>query len=255
MAWRSQAWAVFVVLAIGAPALLADEAYERLLASFEAAQQKWVEQTRDLKKGRAPPRHPTRTFLPKFRAYARKHAGKPDAIPALVWLIDATRTGTAGQDLQPVATWAIEALRRDHAASPALGPVMADLRNAVDTVSCEKLAAFYERVRQKNPDPEIQAAATFNLAYALWIGDPGLPAASARRTAEKKRADELFCAVMRDYPGSPLAEEAEGFLKQLKYLEVGLPALEIVGRDPNDKEIRLSQYKGRVVALVFWGFW
>ncbi len=249
MVSRARLWAAFLLLAVGGSALRADEEYDRLLASYDEAHAKWVEQTEHLKKGKTPPRAPALTFAAKFQAYARKHAGKPDAIPALVWLIEAARADTASDALPRIATWAVEILRRQHAASPALGPVMADLRNASDCVRCDDLVLFYERVRKKNPDPEVQAAATFNEAYALWI------AGSGGRAADKQRADELFRTVMKDYPDSPLAEEAAGFLKQMEHLDVGLKAPEIVGLDPSDKEIRLSQYKGRVVALVFWGFW
>jgi hypothetical protein len=248
MRWRWRVLA-FVVLVAGVPPVLADEEYDRLLQSYDAAQQKWAAQTRDLKKGKTPPPEPARTFVPKFRAYAKKHAGKVEAIPALAWLICATRGDTPKDQPEPVATWAVQALRRDHAASPALGEIMGELRNAVDSVSCEHLVPFYEQVLKKNPDTEVQAAATFNLAYTLWLGGPG------QRGADKKRADELFGAVIKNYPDSPLAEEAQDFIKQLQYLEVGLRAPEIVGSDTNEKEVRLSQFKGRVVALVFWGFW
>ncbi len=247
MVWRERLWAALLVLTVGVSALWADEEYDRLLQSYDEAHEKWVEQTRVLKKGKTPPRAPAVVFAAKFQTYARKHVGKPEAIPALVWLINASRMDTANEALERVATWAIEFLRRNHAASPALGPFMADLRNAADSVSSENLVAFYERVRKKNPDPEVQAAATFNEAYALWIGD--------RPAADKKRADELFRTVIKEYPDSPLAEEAEGLLKHTERFDIGLRAPEIVGTDPSEKEIRLSQFKGRVVALVFWGFW
>jgi len=250
--WRALA---FVILLLSTPPLLADEEYDRLLQSFDEAQQKWTEQTRDLKKGQRPPPEPARAFLPKFRDYAKKHAGKPESIPALAWLIDATRTDAPKKEPEPVATWAVEALRRDHAASPALGEIMPDLRNAVDSVSCAHLVPFYELVLKKNPDREVQAAATFNLAYTLWMGGPGAPAGGNQRAADKQRATELFRAVTKDYPESALAEEAQDFLKQLEHLEVGLRAPEVAGNDVNGREIRLSQFKGRVVVLLFWGFW
>jgi hypothetical protein len=255
MVWRLRATLAFVVLVAGVPPLLADEEYDRLLQSFDEAQQKWSEQTRDLKRGKTPPPEPSRAFVPKFRAYAKKHAGKPEAIPALVWLIHATRTDTQKSEPEPVATWAVRALRRDHAASLALGEVMEDLRNAVDSVSCEHLVPFYELVRKKNPDPEAKAAATFNLAYTLWTGGPGAREGTEQRAAEQKRAGELFHTVVKEYPDSAVAEEAQDFIRQLEHIEVGLRAPEVVGTDANEKEVRLSQFKGRVVVLLFWGFW
>ena len=101
----------------------------------------------------------------------------------------------------------------------------------------------------------MKAAATFNLAYALWIGGPGASTTGGRRAADTARATELFREVIKDYPDSPLAEEAKEFLKQLEHVEVGLRAPEVAGTDANGREIRLSQLKGRVVVLLFWGFW
>jgi hypothetical protein len=36
---------------------------------------------------------------------------------------------------------------------------------------------------------------------------------------------------------------------------VGQPAPEIAGRDVDGKSFKLSDYRGKVVALDFWGFW
>ena len=36
---------------------------------------------------------------------------------------------------------------------------------------------------------------------------------------------------------------------------VGKPALEIEGKDVDDKTLKLSDYKGKVVLLDFWGDW
>jgi hypothetical protein len=245
----------FVVLASAVAPLQADEQYDRLLESFQEAREKWIAQTATLKKGKKPPPDPTRNFVPKFREYARQHAGKPEALPALVWLIEAAKVDPQHHEADPPATWAIQALRRDHAASPALADVMEDLRNAVDVVRCDHLVPFYELVRKKNPDPQVKAAATFNLAYALWVGGPGGTEDARQRAADKQKATSLFQTLTKDYPDSPLADEAEDFLAQAEHVDVGVRAPEIIGNDVNGKEIRLSHFRGRVVVLLFWGFW
>ena len=42
---------------------------------------------------------------------------------------------------------------------------------------------------------------------------------------------------------------------ELDHLQVGMKAPEIVGKDIDGNEIKLSQYAGQVVVLDFWGFW
>lgn len=76
-----------------------------------------------------------------------------------------------------------------------------------------------------------------------------------------------------DKEAGSLLIEAEGVLKQLaendpklaagvnelefalKHLTVGRPAMEIEGDDLDGKKFKLSDYRGKVVVLDFWGHW
>ena len=52
-----------------------------------------------------------------------------------------------------------------------------------------------------------------------------------------------------------LRQEAEARLDEMFNLVVGKPAPEIAGVDVDGKPLKLSDYKGKVVVLVFWGSW
>ena len=52
-----------------------------------------------------------------------------------------------------------------------------------------------------------------------------------------------------------LGQEAEARLDELLNLAVGKPAPEIEGVDLDGKPSKLSDYRGKVVVLVFWGSW
>jgi thiol-disulfide isomerase/thioredoxin len=54
---------------------------------------------------------------------------------------------------------------------------------------------------------------------------------------------------------SSLGQEAANRLDVMVNLAVGRPAPEIEGVDMDGKPLRLSDYKGKVVVLVFWGTW
>ena len=152
----------------------------------------------------------------------------------------------------------MERLTRDHAASPAIKEVLPGLQYAVYMLGSDLLVPLFEKIRQVNPDPDVKAGATFNLAFALWNSGPGVLGATAdldKQAAAKKRAGELFRAIAKDYPDADVAEEAAGYIYELDHLQIGMKAPEIVGLDASGKEIKLSQFKGRVVVLDFWGFW
>ncbi len=52
-----------------------------------------------------------------------------------------------------------------------------------------------------------------------------------------------------------LGQEAEARLDDMLNLAVGKPAPEIEGVDMGGKPLKLSDHKGKVVVLVFWGTW
>ena len=52
-----------------------------------------------------------------------------------------------------------------------------------------------------------------------------------------------------------LGEVARGQLEELHTLSVGKVAPEIAGEDTDGQPLKLSDYRGKVVALAFWGNW
>lgn len=52
-----------------------------------------------------------------------------------------------------------------------------------------------------------------------------------------------------------IADVAKSELFELRNLEVGKPAPEIAGVDLSGKELKLSDYRGKIVVLSFWGSW
>jgi thiol-disulfide isomerase/thioredoxin len=57
------------------------------------------------------------------------------------------------------------------------------------------------------------------------------------------------------YNQTALGDQAQGELFRLRNLSIGKPAPEIEGEDMDGRKLRLSDYRGKVVALVFWATW
>jgi thiol-disulfide isomerase/thioredoxin len=70
-------------------------------------------------------------------------------------------------------------------------------------------------------------------------------------TAEARRKAEQTLARKKKTVG----EEAEARLDVMHNLVAGKPAPEITGVDVDGKPLKLSDFKGKVVMLVFWGSW
>jgi peroxiredoxin len=52
-----------------------------------------------------------------------------------------------------------------------------------------------------------------------------------------------------------IADKAAGELFEIRNLAIGKTAPDIVGDDLDGKPLKLSDYRGKVVVLDFWGNW
>ena len=61
----------------------------------------------------------------------------------------------------------------------------------------------------------------------------------------------------KDLPNFDAAygKRAEGNLFELRHLQIGKEVPEIEGEDMDGKKFKLSDYRGKVVMLDFWGHW
>ncbi len=245
-----------------------DEVYDKLVNEFEIAQDAWYAQiqkaeaameNRDepLDMSKLPPR-PMHTFLKRFQQYADKHAGRPEAIPALAWIMGAG----AEPQKESLARTALTRLIEDHAWQPEIKDILPDLRWAsyswaLHIAGKDKLVAFYEKIIDRNKNEEAVAGATFNLAFTFYQAsqreDENLD--DKTRLTDKKQAEKLFRELTKLYPNTETAKEAKGYIFETLNLQVGMVAPGFVGKDAAGKEIRLSQFRGQVVVLNFWGFW
>ncbi len=75
-----------------------------------------------------------------------------------------------------------------------------------------------------------------------------------------EEAESLLKEVAAKYGDIPfsrekLADHVPDVLFELKHLTVGKTAMEIEGEDTDGKTFKLSDYRGKVVVLDFWGHW
>lgn len=262
----------------------ADEELDKLRSGFEQAQQKWFEAVQAAwADSNAPPEltlppHPARDFLPRFRDYAEKHPGTSGAAEALGMVVAMARVAGDEEPPYPAAVWAVERLTEQHAADPALREVLRNLRYAEWVVGRKPLEALYEKVARENRDRETVATAKFNRAALIYDHLPRSQGAAAqpadgreglaqfREVLEdcggiviyaitRRIALAQFREITKDYGDTEAGREAEPFVFELEKLQIGMLAPDFEGEDVEGNRIRLSQFRGQVVVLDFWGFW
>ncbi len=110
-----------------------------------------------------------------------------------------------------------------------------------------------EGLRQLSEDSEnrdVRGGALFGLAKLLESAD-----------ATKDEAFEIYRKITADYAdvastrGSTLGEMSAGALFEAEHLQVGMAVPDIASVDETNAAFKLSDYKGKVVLVDFWGFW
>lgn len=199
--------------------------------------------------------------MPKVVELAGKDPKSEAAFDALEWVVVVGRQAA----YQDWGKGAVEVLREHHADNPKVGKVCAALGRGYYWDDRHQYARdFLKAVAEKNPDRTARGLATLALAVQLHNRAEAL---SHRKTGDPKSllkdAEALFETVIDKYADlkQPLrGEEAIGDLAkaelfEIRHLAIGRAAPEIEGEDLDGKPFKLSDYKGKVVVLDFWGHW
>ena len=84
--------------------------------------------------------------------------------------------------------------------------------------------------------------------------------AGLNTSASLKEIESIYEDVCRSFPDvrlddSTMGETARRQLYAIRNLSIGRTAPEITGQDVDGKTIKLTDYRGKVVLLDFWGHW
>ena len=113
------------------------------------------------------------------------------------------------------------------------------------------------------PSPEF-IAATERLALARTLMQQYEQAYLKKNKQESQkiaaRAEATLQEIQKKYAdfnllGGPAGAQAKESLFELQNLSLGKKAMEIAGEDIDGKKFKLSDYRGKVVVIDFWGDW
>jgi len=184
---------------------------------------------------------PTIAFFPRFQGLARR--GSPRA---LLWVgVESDEAGLERDELVTVKREAFGELVRGYAADPLMEDLVKRVRRQVEWLGTGPVAGWLQAVYERNEDVELRARAAFELVQTL-AGSP---------EEEDRDAAEAWChRIVAEFPDGRMAARAQEQLDTLKY-QVGRVAPDFTTADVDGNAFRLSDYRGKVVVLDFWGFW
>jgi len=149
---------------------------------------------------------------------------------------------------KPATAWtAFEVLVYDHTNSKELDPVLQSVAYQRKT---DTLVDGLNHLLETTGRRESQAGALFCLARLEDVdgGDRALAVAYYERIV----ADYADVAAGR---GQTYGAMAEGVLFESRHLQIGMEVPDIESVDETGAAFKLSDYRGKVVLVDFWGFW
>jgi hypothetical protein len=174
---------------------------------------------------------------------------------------------------------AIALLQRDHLNNPQLDRVFPLLVE----VPSPAAAQFMQAALEKSPPRPVQGRACFFLGQYWKLQaevvrqvkknpelakslEPFTDPATVKqyRTADPDQfvaqAEKYLARVAEQYPlvkqgNTTLGKAVEGELYELRHLGLGKVVPEVEGEDVDGRKFKLSDYRGKVVVLTFWGNW
>ena len=192
-----------------------------------------------------PAQDPIPLFVPRYVEFAEQFPGSAEAVEAWIFAFEAGSRSTRCTDSVHAA---VDALIDSYRAHPALIDSIPLIHHVGPTDECLRLL---RSLADPSSSREVRAYAEYGLArLEMLLPDPSLEVIRNRLQRIATEWGEL--AYHED---QTLGDRVDADLFELDHLSVGTVAPEIVGHDLDGETMRLSDYRGQVVLLRFWGSW
>ncbi len=217
--------------------------------------------------------------------YAKKFLALSDLVPGQSTALEPLCAAALAEYRGPEVEIALDRLRRDCASDPKI----AEYCRLVGQLPSAKVEPLLREVLVRNADRTAKGHACLALARVLALRaefpryraqDPEM-AKGLERHYDKSLLDELdrrdvkamvveaeslYERILSEFADVKLlpadssdhqtiGPAAETWLAARRELAIGKPAPEIAGTDVDGKPLKLSDYRGKVVVLVFWASW
>jgi len=180
-------------------------------------------------------------FVARAQDAAERKAGSPDAVPFLVWLVESSGD-------QDATAAAVATLIEQHVDDERLLRIVEMPSWAFRTRPPEQGAEQLARIADGSSQDLVRAHALYYRSMMLRRLHRGDAEVAAQADAMVAEAEKLA-------PGSVLEMRIQGPRFEKERLQIGMTAPDIEGVDLDGVPFKLSDYRGKVVVLDFWGDW
>ena len=184
----------------------------------------------------------------------------PDGSEVGEKLMSLVAADPAGKDAAVATKWMLRNVRKEPSEAvtnvikaQALTEGFDDLALACMYAQSDAIAEALDLAIEKNPRTKVKAAAAYVRSTSLSANADPDEATKAKRQRYLDLAVQHGAEVMLGKRS--LADRAASTIFELENLQIGNVAPDIKGEDIDGVEFALSEYRGKVVVIDFWGDW
>lgn len=184
-------------------------------------------------------------------------AGEPEEYDALVQVLSLTSDPDLHHPkLEEHWRDALGKLEKDHADDKRMASFI--MYPPAPPALQKEVGQFLAKVEATTKSPDVKAAFEYKKIEPL-VSQQGDGKLDDAKTAElvaklKEMAAKYPDATVPNY-GKTYKEWAATQIRVIENFKMGAPAPEIAGQDLDGVKFKLSEYRGKVVMLDFWGYW
>ena len=222
------------------------DSYETLLDEFKRASLEWRRARRTARRDKEKADtfdtpHPIGAFFPRFQELASAGDGQ-----AVLWVgLNVEETERTPGEVRTIKRAAFERVVSEFIGEEFVGELVKRASRQTDHLTDEEICALLRRVVDGKATDEVRTAATYTLAERLRKRETGDAVAAA---------EQLYNRVIADAPESKFAGKAKKKIAGMRFTP-GKIAPDFESEDVEGNSFKLSDYRGKVVVLDFWGFW
>lgn len=194
----------------------------------------------------------------RLKALLKQHSQQPAFFDGVLVLV--------GQMRHPLDDEVTREVLDNHLSNPQMGKLTAHLRYRGGEDWAERILVA---ASERHPSREIRGQASLALADAclnqILVRSHSPKIAAEQKSRLQSQATHLYEKLVAEHADTPTTDGKSTLgakarreltrLKNLPSLVVGGTAPPIAGHDLAGQDMKLSEFRGKVVLLVFWGSW
>jgi len=221
--------------------------YDKLTADFASALDEYYrpysEAKSDADKEKIeldPAKDPRKTFIPKFVELGLRAQGTEAACRSWVWVFENADESEKDQRM------AFDRLCSVYVTSPSLEGFVRQLAYP-GPVGDHSVDLMLEKILLASPHDGVRAAVLISQVRRILGSKPDQATLLTARAKLER--------VQKEFGKTGYAAQAAGMIFEADHLQIGMQAPDFDALDQDGKPWKLSDYRGKVVVVDFWGYW